>query len=229
MNSKTIYVDLDDVLCETARHFLVVVEREFNRRIAYEELAPLVFPEREGYISSADAGVTFRTQLPKDHGDVQVGLYNGDNYNKAEANDQKSLKAFYDLFHHRLYSLFYRAWKKYRFAAGFRTDPWGRLQRTADFLAAQIEAADIASLHLAQGSFDNWAESLTQAAGARLPSPSRSLPADHAETRALLKNSLIEPARRQMKNLVECETTVIAGVRVPVVEVFFSFTKEESA
>jgi len=38
MNSKTIYVDFDDVLCETARHFLVVVEREFNKRIAYEEL-----------------------------------------------------------------------------------------------------------------------------------------------------------------------------------------------
>lgn len=38
MNSKTIYVDLDDVLCETARHFLVIVEREFNKRVAYEEL-----------------------------------------------------------------------------------------------------------------------------------------------------------------------------------------------
>ena len=30
-NSKTIYVDLDDVLCETARHFLAVVEREFDK------------------------------------------------------------------------------------------------------------------------------------------------------------------------------------------------------
>ncbi len=38
MKSKTIYVDLDDVLCQTARHFLVIVEREFNKRIAYEEL-----------------------------------------------------------------------------------------------------------------------------------------------------------------------------------------------
>jgi type VI secretion system protein ImpH len=41
---------------------------------------------------------------------------------RAEANDEKSLKAFYDIFHHRLYSLFYRAWKKYRFYSGFRTD-----------------------------------------------------------------------------------------------------------
>jgi len=38
MKSQTVYVDLDDVLCETARHFLVIVEREFNKRIAYEEL-----------------------------------------------------------------------------------------------------------------------------------------------------------------------------------------------
>jgi type VI secretion system protein ImpH len=41
---------------------------------------------------------------------------------RAEANDEPALRAFYDLFHHRLASLFYRAWKKYRFAAGFRVD-----------------------------------------------------------------------------------------------------------
>jgi uncharacterized HAD superfamily protein len=36
--STTIYVDLDDVLCETARRFLVIVEREFGKRVAYEQL-----------------------------------------------------------------------------------------------------------------------------------------------------------------------------------------------
>lgn len=36
--SKTIYVDLDDVLCQTARHFLVIVEREFGKRVSYEQL-----------------------------------------------------------------------------------------------------------------------------------------------------------------------------------------------
>ena len=51
-----------------------------------------VFPEREGYISSADAGVSFRTTLPKNYGDFHVGIYNGDNYNKAEANDQKAVQ-----------------------------------------------------------------------------------------------------------------------------------------
>ena len=35
---KTIYVDLDDVLCHAARHFLVIIEREFGKQIAYEQL-----------------------------------------------------------------------------------------------------------------------------------------------------------------------------------------------
>jgi type VI secretion system protein ImpH len=41
---------------------------------------------------------------------------------RAEAAEETSLRGFYDLFHHRLVSLFYRTWKKYRFTAGFRTD-----------------------------------------------------------------------------------------------------------
>ena len=36
--SNTIYVDMDDVLCQTARHFLVIVEREFGKKIDYEQL-----------------------------------------------------------------------------------------------------------------------------------------------------------------------------------------------
>ncbi len=38
IRSKSIYVDFDDVLCQTARHFLVVVEREFGKRVSYEQL-----------------------------------------------------------------------------------------------------------------------------------------------------------------------------------------------
>ena len=38
MISTTIYVDLDDVLCQTARHFLVIVEREFGKSFPYEQL-----------------------------------------------------------------------------------------------------------------------------------------------------------------------------------------------
>ena len=36
--TKTVYVDLDDVLCQAARHFLVIVEREFGKKISYEQL-----------------------------------------------------------------------------------------------------------------------------------------------------------------------------------------------
>jgi hypothetical protein len=38
LDSKTIYVDMDDVLCQAARHFLFIVEREFGKRITYEQL-----------------------------------------------------------------------------------------------------------------------------------------------------------------------------------------------
>jgi type VI secretion system protein ImpH len=40
----------------------------------------------------------------------------------AEAADDHSLRDLYDLFHHRVLSLLYRAWKKHRFAVGFRSD-----------------------------------------------------------------------------------------------------------
>ena len=40
---KTIYVDMDDVLCETARRFLVVIEREFGKQVAYDALTDFDF------------------------------------------------------------------------------------------------------------------------------------------------------------------------------------------
>jgi uncharacterized HAD superfamily protein len=36
--TRTIYVDMDDVLCETARQCLAIIEREFGKGIAYEQL-----------------------------------------------------------------------------------------------------------------------------------------------------------------------------------------------
>jgi hypothetical protein len=50
-----------------------------------------MFAERDGGMSSADAGVSAHTNLPKGYGDVHVGLYNGEGYTKAEVNDQKAL------------------------------------------------------------------------------------------------------------------------------------------
>src|SRR5688572_23237530 len=36
--TKTIYVDMDDVLCETARALLTIAERQFGKTIAYDKL-----------------------------------------------------------------------------------------------------------------------------------------------------------------------------------------------
>src|SRR5262249_56093549 len=35
-NTKTIYVDMDDVLCETARGCLAIIEQKFGRQVPYE-------------------------------------------------------------------------------------------------------------------------------------------------------------------------------------------------
>jgi hypothetical protein len=50
------------------------------------------FAEREGLFSSADAGISFRSMLPNDYGDFQIGIYNGEGYTRAEANQQKSIQ-----------------------------------------------------------------------------------------------------------------------------------------
>jgi hypothetical protein len=46
--------------------------------------------DREGILSSSDVGATFRYQFSGNYGEVHTGIYNGDNYNRAEANDQKA-------------------------------------------------------------------------------------------------------------------------------------------
>jgi uncharacterized HAD superfamily protein len=38
IGNKTIYVDMDDVLCETARALLAIAEREFGKTIRYDQL-----------------------------------------------------------------------------------------------------------------------------------------------------------------------------------------------
>lgn len=48
------------------------------------------FIERDGGLSSSDAGVSFHTSLPSNYGDLHVGYYNGEGYGKPEVNDQKA-------------------------------------------------------------------------------------------------------------------------------------------
>lgn len=51
-----------------------------------------LFPDREGFIGSSDNGVAMRWMFPRERGDVTFGLYNGEGFNRAETNDQKSLQ-----------------------------------------------------------------------------------------------------------------------------------------
>jgi hypothetical protein len=50
-----------------------------------------MFVERAGYFASADAGASFHYNAPSNYGDVHIGVFNGENYNKAEVNDQKAI------------------------------------------------------------------------------------------------------------------------------------------
>ncbi len=51
-----------------------------------------IFAEREGFLSSADAGASFHANFPKNFGDVHVGVYNGENYVRPEANNQNAFQ-----------------------------------------------------------------------------------------------------------------------------------------
>jgi hypothetical protein len=50
-----------------------------------------MYTERTGYMSSSDAGASFHYNFGANYGDVHVGYYNGENYNRAEVNDEKGL------------------------------------------------------------------------------------------------------------------------------------------
>jgi hypothetical protein len=51
-----------------------------------------VFAERDGGLSSADAGVSVRGALPAGYGELQLGVYNGEGYAGRETNGQKALQ-----------------------------------------------------------------------------------------------------------------------------------------
>ena len=65
---------------------------DFEENIYRYRFQGQVFSEREGYLSSSDAGASFRYNMPSNYGDVHVGFYNGENYNRVEVNDQKAFQ-----------------------------------------------------------------------------------------------------------------------------------------
>lgn len=52
-----------------------------------------IFPDRQGKLTSSDKGLSVRVPFTNDHGDIHVGVYNGEGYNHSEANDQKAFQA----------------------------------------------------------------------------------------------------------------------------------------
>ncbi|MGE5344507.1 MAG: hypothetical protein ACM3JH_01010 [Acidithiobacillales bacterium] len=48
--------------------------------------------DRDGFLTSSDLGLSGHYNFPGNFGDVHLGFYNGEGYNKAEANDQKGFQ-----------------------------------------------------------------------------------------------------------------------------------------
>jgi len=51
-----------------------------------------IFVDREGFLSSSDAGLAGHWNFPGNFGDVHAGYYNGETYARAEVNDQKGFQ-----------------------------------------------------------------------------------------------------------------------------------------
>ena len=51
-----------------------------------------IFPEREGYLTSSDAGFAGHYNFPGGYGDLHTGYYNGEGYSHTEANDEKAFQ-----------------------------------------------------------------------------------------------------------------------------------------
>ena len=65
---------------------------DFEESIYRYRFQGTTFTEREGFYNSADAGASFHYNLPKNYGDVHVGVYNGEGYARPEVNDQKAVE-----------------------------------------------------------------------------------------------------------------------------------------
>jgi len=68
---------------------------DFEEGIYRYRFQGTVFAERiplPTTMTSADAGASFHLNFPSNYGDLHVGIYNGENYQKVETNNQKALE-----------------------------------------------------------------------------------------------------------------------------------------
>ena len=67
--TKTIYIDMDDVLCHTARGCLTIIEREFGKQIAFEQLTTFDLGQACG-LRAEEIAELFRIVHQPDEGSV---------------------------------------------------------------------------------------------------------------------------------------------------------------
>jgi hypothetical protein len=65
---------------------------DYSEQIYRYRFQGAIFIDREGFQSASDTGITARYAFPGDYGDVMGGVYNGETFARAEANDQKSVQ-----------------------------------------------------------------------------------------------------------------------------------------
>jgi hypothetical protein len=65
---------------------------DFEETVYRYRFQGTIFADREGFNSSSDFGVAFRTAFPNNYGEVVAGYYNGDTYTRADPNDQKAFR-----------------------------------------------------------------------------------------------------------------------------------------
>jgi hypothetical protein len=63
---------------------------DFMEQVYRYRFQGTIFEDRESYLSSSDVGASFHYNFGRNYGDVHTGFYNGENYNRAETNDQKA-------------------------------------------------------------------------------------------------------------------------------------------
>jgi hypothetical protein len=62
---------------------------DYSEQIYRYRFQGTIFEEREGFLSSSDTGVSFHYNFKNNYGDFHTGIYNGENYNRAEVNGEK--------------------------------------------------------------------------------------------------------------------------------------------
>lgn len=63
---------------------------DYTESIYRDRFQGPIFVDREGFLSSSDAGLSGHYNFPGNYGDVHAGFYNGETYNKAETNNEKA-------------------------------------------------------------------------------------------------------------------------------------------